>query len=232
MIFGRLGVALLAAALLALVSVQIAAADGGRKPITGEDFLVQDATLSFDCDPTRTSTVTFSASGVATGPYPGTFTVSGSLTIAPQTLPGPRPGTVAGPLTSLNETFTVDSPLGTITGTKKLRHGLPFEQSQGSCQTVTDFSVDDVTGAEGTVVDIFSQPRYGAKIDEPGGHFHDRGDALFSLSELDLDGTCPTGPCHFRRASFSQGFMSIAPGNGHDQDTDDMDDDLEAAIGY
>ena len=232
MILGRFGAAVIALAVLALASAQIAAADGGRKSLTGEEFLVQDITLSIDCDPTRTSTVSFTASGVATGPYPGTFMVNGTVTIAPQTQAGPRPGTVAGPLTSLHESFSVDSPLGTITGVKKLTHNLPFSSSQGSCQHVSGFSTGDVTNAEGTVVDIFSQPRYGAKILEPGGHFHDRGNTLFSMSELSLDGTCLTGPCHYRLAGFDEFFTSVAPGNGHDQDINDMDDEIETEIGY
>ena len=232
MILGRFGAAVLTMAVLALGSAQIAGADGGRKPLSGEEFLVQDVTLSIDCDPSRTSTVSFAASGVATGPYPGTFMVSGTVTIAPQTQAGPRPGTVAGPLTSLRESFSVDSPLGAITGVKKLTQNLPFESSQGTCQHVTGFSTGDVTNADGTVVDIFSQPRYGARILEPGGNFHDRGNTLFSMSELNLDRTCPTGACHYRLAGFDEFFTSLAPGNGHDQDADDMDDEIETEIGY
>ena len=80
----RLALPVLAVSLLALIPAQLAFADGGRKPLTGEEMLVQDATVDFDCDPTSISTVTWSASGVATGPYPGTFTVQGSAMIGPQ----------------------------------------------------------------------------------------------------------------------------------------------------
>jgi hypothetical protein len=221
-----------AVAVLALAAAGIAGADSGRMPLTGEEFLVQDVTMTIDCDPTRTSSVAFFAAGVATGPYPGTFTASGTVTIAPQAQAGPRPGTVAGPLTSLSEAFTITSSLGTINGTKKLIHNLPFSSSHGSCQQVTGFSTGDVTNASGTVVDIFSQPRYGAKFQSGGNFHHDRGTTLFSTSELSLDGTCPTGPCHYRLASFDEFFTSSAPQNGDDGDTDDMDDQLEAAIGY
>lgn len=184
MTYRRFGLALLTAALLAAVSVQLAWTDNERRSLNGEELLVQDVTLTLDCDPARVSTISFSASGIATGPYPGPFTVQGTVTIAPQTLPGPRPGTVAGPLISLRETFSIDSPVGTVAGVKKLTRNQPFDQSQGSCQNVTDFAVGDVSGAEGTVVDVFSQPRYAAKISEPGSTrtFHDRGDALFSFN--------------------------------------------------
>ena len=228
----RLGGSVFAIAVLALAAAGIAGADSGRIPLTGEEFLVQDVTMTIDCDPTRTSTVSFFATGLATGPYPGTFTASGTVTIAPQTQAGPRPGTVAGELTSLNEDFTVTSSLGTINGTKKLIHNVPFSSSQGSCQHVTGFSTGDVTNSSGTVVDLFSQPRYGAKFQSGGNFHHDRGTTLFSTSELSLDGTCPTGPCHYRLAGFDEFFTSTAPQNGDDGDTDDMDDQLEAAIGY
>jgi hypothetical protein len=226
---GRLGLAALAVALLGLVSAQLAFADGGRKPLTGEEMLVQDADVVFNCNPATNSTVTYSASGVAIGPYPGPFTVTGTVTIGPQTQPGPRPGTVAGPLLHLREEFTINSPLGTVTGVKKLTHATASDE--GSCQTVTDFDVGPVVDATGTVVDIFSQPRYVAKIQEPGGNFHDRGDALFMVSELDLDGTCAGDPCSFRQAAFDQFFMSRTPPNGHDDDASDMDDEIEDEVG-
>ncbi len=227
---GRFGLALVTAILIAVVSVQLAWTDNGRRSLNGEEFLVQDVSLILDCDPSRVSTISCSASGIATGPYPGTFTVQGTVTIAPQTLPGPRPGTVAGPLLSLRETFTIDSPAGTVTGVKRLIRRQPFDQSQGSCQHVTGFEAGNVTGAEGTVVDVFSQPRYGAKIREPGGTFHDRGDALFSFTELDLDGSCPTGLCNFRQASFGQFFMSSAPPPSDDDNDNDMDDEIEDEV--
>ena len=226
---GRLGLAALAVALLGLVSAQLAFADGGRKPLTGEEMLVQDATVDFNCNPATNSTVTYSASGVAIGPYPGPFTVTGTVTIGPQTQPGPRPGTMAGPLLRLREEFTINSPLGTVTGVKKLTHATASDE--GSCQTVTDFDVGPVVDATGTVVDVFSQPRYVAKIQEPGGNFHDRGDALLSFSELDLDGTCAAIACHFRQAAFDQFFMSTAPPHGHDDDDSDKDDEIEDEVG-
>jgi hypothetical protein len=221
----RLALAALAAAALALVSVQAAFADGGRKPLDGEEMLVQEATLSLNCNPATISTITYSASGIATGPYPGPFTVTGTVTIGPQTSPGPRPGTVAGPLLSLREEFTINSPLGTVEGVKKLTHATASDQ--GSCQEVTDFDVDQVVDGSGTVVDVFSQPRYVAKIREPGGNFHDRGEALLSFTEIDLDGTCGGIDCHFRQAAFDQFFISRTPPNGHDANASDMDDEIE-----
>jgi hypothetical protein len=225
MTLGRLALAALTA-LLALASAQPAFGDGGRKPLDGEEMLVQDATVAFDCNPATTSTIVFSASGVAVGPYTGPFTVSGSVTVGPQTMVGPRPGTMAGAVTRFQETFTIDSPLGTVTGVKKLTR--PNSSSPATCEDVTDFDAGPVVGGDGTVVDVFAQPRYVAKIREPGGNFHDRGDGQISFTEIELDG-CGVA-CPFRQAAFDQAFLSRQPPNGKDENLSDMDDDIEAEV--
>ena len=216
---GRFGVIALSTVFLALAAVQVAGANGGdqgnppptTRTLVGEEMLVQDVTLTIDCDPSRVSTVQYSASGTATGPYPGTFTVHGTVTIAPQTLPGPRTGTVAGPLQSLHETFTITSALGTVSGTKTLPRTGATPSDEGSCQHVTGFATGPVSNASGTVVDIFSQPVYAAVITDALGSSGVQGDALISFSELNLDGTCATGSCHYRLAGFDQSFLTSLP---------------------
>src|SRR3954454_888459 len=143
-------IAAFAAALFLAAAGTTAAADPPTSSLAGEEMLVQDVTLTtINCDPSQVSTVDYTASGVATGPYPGTFTAQGTVTIAPQTQPGPRPGTVAGPLASLSETFTIDSALGTVTGTKSLPLTGPGAGDVGSCQDVTGFGPAPGGGARG-----------------------------------------------------------------------------------
>ena len=56
-------------------------------PLTGE-FLLSDG-VAFDvtatCSATGTSTISYAASGAAFGPYPGTFTEVGTVTIGQTT---------------------------------------------------------------------------------------------------------------------------------------------------
>jgi hypothetical protein len=79
-------------------------------------FIVQDGSA---CNPDGRGTINFSASGNASGPYPGTFAETGTVTL------GPRPAAPAGvvssaPVTSFSSNFTIESGLTTITGTATL----------------------------------------------------------------------------------------------------------------
>lgn len=215
-------------AALALAGAQSVAANNppSTASLTGEEMLVQDVTITtLDCDASRLSTVGYSASGVATGPYPGTFTVHGTVTIAPQTLPGPRPGTVAGPLASLTETFTINSALGTVTGTKSLPPTGATDSDQGTCLHVTGFATGPITAATGTVIDVFSQPVYTATIHDSSGSSGVTGDASLSFSELNLDGMCGLVACQFRQAAFDQSLLTSTPTQCDDDNNSQGDDD-------
>lgn len=90
------------------------------------------------CDPNGTSTLTLDTTGVAVGPYPGTFSASIKVQIGPQTgpvvpqspigfpsFPGIQEGSIGfqtGELASVTETFHIDSPATgtTADGTKYL----------------------------------------------------------------------------------------------------------------
>ncbi len=100
---------LLAASAVALPPVETATAE--TLTLTGEQLAAGDqfpgSTLTFTCSASDPNTVTFRASGFATGPYPGTFTEQGSLTRDPAT----------GQFT-FNATFEIRSFGGTVTGTK------------------------------------------------------------------------------------------------------------------
>jgi hypothetical protein len=185
-----------------------AAAQTEPTTLEGEDLFafVEGVTVDFDCDPEGTSTVSFTASGLATGPYPGTFEVIGSLRIGPQTVPGVQPGTNAGEVLNLTETFTIFSADATISGTKKLQPDASIDSGTlGTCQEVTDFAVLDLVG-DGTVVDVIAQTQYQATIHGPDGTFTDSGLAFFGLSEIVIRGACPTGTCTVRVGGFDQLF--------------------------
>ena len=201
------------------VGLSVAAGQTGVTTLETENLVAEanGVTTTFTCDTEGTSTVNWTAEGVATGPYPGTFTASGTLTIGPQTLPGAHPpgpgneGTVAGPVTSFQESFTIHSGATTITGTKILD---PQSTSGtiGTCQTVDQFPVLDFFDGHGTVVEVHAQTRYEASIQGPGGTTTDGGIAFASVNDIQITGSCPTGTeCQARLAGFNETFSLSDP---------------------
>jgi hypothetical protein len=83
---------------------------------------------NFTCDKDGTTTVSFQTTGVALGPYTGTFTETGTFTIGPQTDTTIDSRGVGGIL-AFQATFTIlsDFPQGTVTGTKTLAPGAPTQ---------------------------------------------------------------------------------------------------------
>jgi hypothetical protein len=86
------------------VALALPAASSAAPPpptLSGESFHQDIPTItSIDCT-AESLNFTYSATGTATGPYPGTFTESGSMTS-----------------THLSSSFTINSPVGRITGSK------------------------------------------------------------------------------------------------------------------
>jgi hypothetical protein len=72
-----------------------------------------DVNVTGVCNPGATSSFQFTASGPATGPYPGTFTETGNFAMGP---PAP-PGDIRE-LTAFHADFAIDSPAGHVTGSK------------------------------------------------------------------------------------------------------------------
>lgn len=114
--------ALVTAGVAALLATTAATAAKPQPPapMTGEllfaeAFLGHEVETDADCQPDGSGIFTFSVEGIATGPYPGTFTESGTLVILSD-----------GTIDSVAVTFEIDSPLATITGTKTVRPSGPF----------------------------------------------------------------------------------------------------------
>ena len=197
----------------------VAAAQGVGPPLELEDLTAPPESFSttYSCNTAGTSTVTWTAEGVATGPYPGTFTASGSLSIGAQTLPGAHPpgpnneGTVAGPIETFQETFTIQSGTTKITGTKTL-DPQATTGTQGTCQQVNQFPVLDFFDGQGTVVEVNVQTLYEGQIQAVDGTTTDHGIAYVSLSDTNITGSCPTGTCQARLAGFDETFaLSLGP---------------------
>lgn len=233
----------------ALVAGTAVATDGGGAPpatgtLQGENLVAPftGLTVTSNCDRLGSSTVSYHAEGVASGPYPGTFVADGTITIGPQTAPARPPaidseGTFMGPILTLTETFTILSGATTITGSKSRTAPITGERERATCQNLTFFG--GVVGT-GRIVEVEAATLYEATINEPAGTFTDAGRATPVLTLVEITGSCPAGPfCDSNSGNFDQLFtlsdqaapppcdeddQGGGPGHQGDEDCDDDDD--------
>lgn len=175
---------------------------GGVASLDGESFISQEVGQGSDvsesmvtgsCNPLGTSTFNFTITGVANGPYPGTFVESGTLII----------NSVMPAMNSFAATFTIDSLAGDVTGLKSLAG----PTSGTLCTPLLPPGGPDAVQFSGPV-------SYSATIDETAT---DSGTGFVNLQDFQIRND-PVRPNGF---SFSESFTSNAPGGGDDDDDDD-----------
>lgn len=145
------------------------------------------------CTPTAgaTFTLTYEAEGVASGPYPGTFTERGTVTGTMTQLSG-TPGFALGFVTSWSAEFEIDSPLGDVSGTTTLLR--PHNQSE----CVGPPLAHETQSAN-------AQLTYEATIrPATGGRFTDAGEAIARVAEL----ACSPGFATFCFESLDETFWT------------------------
>lgn len=214
---GRFALRVLATTAVVFVLI-VPASFGQALSLSGETFeaapaLGQQTTFGpYTCNKTGTTVIPFQTEGSALGPYAGTFTESGTITIGPQTdMTFDSRGT--GVVTGFQASFTISSqsPTGTVTGTKQLAPTQPPPETHsavGRC---------DPNGSSPPATDVFvvvSNPfvLYDAQINAATGTRSDSGTSGFVIENN------PLSP-----ATFQEAFTSTAPpvceddhhGNGH-----------------
>jgi len=184
----HLGAVLAAAGLAVLVTASSAFADPSG--LTGESFVASPLTIVASCPDSSGSSFTFSASGTASGPYAGTFTESGSITMSTSPF-GFVDGIPLYSVATVQAVFTIDSPSGQVTGSKELVVADP--SVNGGC---LDF-VNRMLASDGSIVASGTFRRispsssgfglsYDATIETPGGTFEDMGDAGLLIDQLQV----------------------------------------------
>ncbi len=173
-------------------------------PLTGESF---DAFLAFrdepgpvglvevsgECHPDASSTIAFRASGPATGPYPGTFTETGTVVLAGEGTGPVEQGSEARQVLDFDARFTIDSEVGEVTGEKEFL-GDPDIADFGYC---FETSIDPPSRHVAFVTDS----RYRATITAITGTGTDSGTATVNLlADEEVAG--------FTRYNFNQRFVS------------------------
>jgi hypothetical protein len=177
------------------------------------------------CDPSGNSTIYFSAAGTANGPYPGTFTETGTITLGPQNLAAVPPdasGTgLSGTVLTFETQFEIRSGATTITGTSTLSgiaYGAPFD-STATCASFEDatylgtFRNANLATISGTNYFARVAAAYSATIDDGVTTTHDAGETIIEFEETFFTGaTClPGTTCIIGTAGaspFEQSFLS------------------------
>ena len=170
---------------IAVLALNVPAASAQVPPptLTGETFLgglfttePSSVVTSASCNPTGTSTFTYQVTGPAAGPYVGTFTETGTVTIGPQLNAGNPP---TGTVTSWTASFTIASATGNVTGSKSLPAGAP--PIVGICTEGGDVFIAQRAAATGAQ-DILD---YTATITVPGGtQYSDHGRSEASINDF------------------------------------------------
>jgi hypothetical protein len=157
--------------------------------------------VSGTCNPSCISTFTFTVTGGAAGPYPGTFTESGSFTLGPA-VTYPDGNVVFTPL-AFQATFTIISGATTITGQKSLSPKMLKPYNWGGCgEALAPFGFSTPNAAA-----LQIGARYGAEISrgaEEEKTFRLRGESRLDYADLGVRDT-PFGPWQFVETFESNG---------------------------
>jgi hypothetical protein len=150
----------LVAVILLGFAAPVAKADPGAPPPTlTDEHLTGTPEVELNCNPSGTSSGSFTVSGVAAGPYPGTFQESGTFSFNAGTPQAP------GQAVSFQASFTIDSEVGWVTGTKELRDVSPAPVPEAFC----------LQAGQDQLLNGAFPVRYEATIATPAGSFADRG---------------------------------------------------------
>jgi hypothetical protein len=165
--FPRAAASLSVLASLALILLSLPTASRAQSPggtLNGETLsrttlLADDAAFqisNLDCTQGGVAGFDFNTSGTAAGPYPGTYTESGSVTF--QNAPG-------GVILSFNSQFTITSGANVVTGAKQLAPVQPPEggNNRGACQVLQNGNLTN------TIISMTVAAQYTATIPTPAG---------------------------------------------------------------
>jgi hypothetical protein len=229
---GRFGFRVLAVTAV-VFGLAAPASFGQTVSLSGETFettpgLGEQTTFgAFTCDKDGTTVIPFQTQGAAFGPYVGTFTETGTITIGPQTdtsldLLG------MGAILGFQASFTINSqfPPATVTGTKQLA---PNSPTPANLSALGRCDPDGSSPPSTDVYAVVSTPfvLYSAQINAATGSRTDSGVSGLAIKST----TNPASP-----ASFQEAFTSTEPvcedgnngngvGAGHEKKNKDNDDD-------
>ena len=182
-------------------------------PATPDDFAT---TTPGGCDTAGASTFAYDASGTADGPYPGTFTEHGTVTVEPQTGAVGSFGFATGPVSAFSAEFTITSGSTTVRGTRWLELAV-VPDPRGACAGFSDRVVERFAAMgplSGFTKEVVVGAGYEATVTTPDGVFIDRGRANSSWSLIQYqrgDCACPGYSSSYAMRLTSSGIGPVPP---------------------
>lgn len=209
---------------MALYSLITSSAVATPPSLTGEFFSAGSTSqnggtfvTSATCSQTSPSTIAFTASGtVPSGPYPGSFTETGFITISTTPSGTFSNGVPLYEVSSVETFFTITSSVGEVSGTKHLAASGVY----GLCETYANQPFGN-TGSTVTGFFRLLNPAsdgygltYNAIITTTSGAFEDNGRAGLLFNDLDV--TVTSGNAIQNSNALNEAFSSsgIAPVSG------------------
>lgn len=187
-----------------------AAADTLPPTLTGEFFSdLNVEVINATCNPNGTSTISYYSTGDAVGPYPGTYTESGTVTIGPPSLQQFVNGLQLGTISTIQAFFTIDSSTGQVTGTKQLRVS---NTGTSACYDLQNYQVPNGPVISGVFRRVCScgaefNIDYDATIKTAAGTFGDSGQSELLLEQFEASVVSGSGGVTPARA-FNEVFRS------------------------
>jgi hypothetical protein len=158
-----------ACALLAVALVPaVASAQTAPPAFGGERLSENDPTITTCAIGGSGGYLTYEASGTATGPYPGTFTETGRITVGPEEAPTLRQRittvSIDFAIDTVSIDFAIDSSVGQVTGTKTF--AATGDPNAGVANTKC---LNDWDGTSGSAFAAADDLRYSVTIQTPDG---------------------------------------------------------------
>jgi hypothetical protein len=202
----------------------------GETVYGGKHALVYQAS----CDSSGVSTVTYSVTGPAEGPYEGTFSETGTITVGPETVDSATApyselafeanAMPIGVVANLDATFTITTATGTVTGTRHLT-SYGDSPNEAFCFPPTVVSGDSffgcgnalspVDGATAQAVWVDAYESYSAQVsDSIQGSSADSGVSFTDLGDETVES--PTSGCgsYVYETDFLAPATPVADANG------------------
>lgn len=124
-----------------------AAAQEFPSTLEGESVVsYENITVTAQCNEEGTSTLSYTAEGVAVGPYPGVYKESGTFILNDETNPhsGGDLEFITSPI-DFEASFTIDSVAGEVAGTKEFLDRGPYDSyPTSSCTTAENFPEENL----------------------------------------------------------------------------------------